>query len=267
MKMENEKKNTGLYAVIAILCVLVIVLGGYIVSSKLLDKRQDNQNVNECEEKECSCQNSIELANEDLILNLISKSDLAEGFAKNGGLKLVKNKNNNNFLKDKESLKKFNDDYIIPLILQRMEFKNPHNTWEQNEGILALAIAYINSDPYSYFDSNKIYTKQIIEETVKYLFNEKISLNTHYSLSHSLNHSEYYYIGDYYYFASALAATEGYCLEYNNIKENGNTIEYIYTACNTRDTELDHFAAGSNVHITYEKNNNQYFIKSITENI
>lgn len=43
MEMENQKKNTGLYIIIAILCVLVIVLGGYIVSSKLLDKKQDNQ--------------------------------------------------------------------------------------------------------------------------------------------------------------------------------------------------------------------------------
>ena len=216
--------------------------------------------------QECNCQNCMEFSNENLILNLISKSDLAKGFAENGGLKLIKNNNNNNILKDKDSLKKFNDDYIIPLILQRMAFNSPHNTWEQNEGILALSIAYINSDPYAYFDSNKVYTKQVIEEAINILFNEKISLGAHYSLSHSL-HSEYYYIGDYYYFASALAATEGYCLEYNNVKENSNTIEYVYTACNTADSESDHFSPGRNVHITYEKNNNKYFIKSIVENI
>ncbi len=219
---------------------------------------------NNCDKQECNYSQNIE--SEEVILELMSKSNLAKGFANNGGLKLVKNINNKNELKGKNNLRKFSDEYIVPLILQRMEFKYPHNSWENNEGVLALSIAYINSNYESFFDSDKVYKKDVIEETIKYLFNTKISLDASYSLSHSLNHSEYYYIGDYYYFSSSIGAKEGNCLEYDSIKENGNTIEYIYKACNTNDTELEHFAPGSNVHITYEKSNNNYFIKSIIDN-
>ena len=37
--MDNQKKNTGLYVLIAILCVLVLALGGFIV----YDKTQNNK--------------------------------------------------------------------------------------------------------------------------------------------------------------------------------------------------------------------------------
>ena len=36
--MENQKKNTSLYVIIAVLCTLVFVLGGYIIYDKIIDK-------------------------------------------------------------------------------------------------------------------------------------------------------------------------------------------------------------------------------------
>ena len=50
----KAKKSIGLYIIIVILCVLVIGLGGYIVYSKLLDKKQESQDVknNMIEKKE-----------------------------------------------------------------------------------------------------------------------------------------------------------------------------------------------------------------------
>ena len=42
--MEKEKKNTGLYVLVAILCVLVLGLGSYIVYDKILSKPQQNEN-------------------------------------------------------------------------------------------------------------------------------------------------------------------------------------------------------------------------------
>ena len=38
--MENQKRNTGLYVIVSILCVLVLLLGGYIVYDKVLSNKE-----------------------------------------------------------------------------------------------------------------------------------------------------------------------------------------------------------------------------------
>lgn len=43
--MENQSKNNGLYVLVGILCVLVLILGGYIVYDKLLSKPIENENT------------------------------------------------------------------------------------------------------------------------------------------------------------------------------------------------------------------------------
>lgn len=213
---------------------------------------------NDCDKQECNCKESN---NEEYILELFSKSKDVRWFGGNGKLELVKNKKDGVKLKTKDDLKKFNEDYIIKYLLSNRS-SDSLNSWPKKEINVALAISYINSDFYSYFDSNKIYKKQLVEEAMKELFNIEFNLD-----DYSIFNGHVYYIDDYYYFASSIGATEGYCLEYDSIKENKNAIEYIYKACNTSDSELEYFAPGSNVHITYEKNNNNYFIKSIVENI
>ena len=44
--MENQSKNTGLYVVIGILCVLVLLLGGYIIYDKVLSNKCSSVNNN-----------------------------------------------------------------------------------------------------------------------------------------------------------------------------------------------------------------------------
>lgn len=43
--MDNQKKNTSLYVIIAILCTLVFVLGGYIIYDKINDKNTSNDST------------------------------------------------------------------------------------------------------------------------------------------------------------------------------------------------------------------------------
>lgn len=49
--MENQKNNKGVYVVIAILCVLVLLLGGYIVYDKVLENDTEiNENNNDMDQ-------------------------------------------------------------------------------------------------------------------------------------------------------------------------------------------------------------------------
>lgn len=43
--MENQNKNNRLYVLIGILCILVLILGGYIVYDKFLSKPAENENT------------------------------------------------------------------------------------------------------------------------------------------------------------------------------------------------------------------------------
>lgn len=43
--MENQNKNSGLYVLVAVLCVLVLILGGYIVYDKVLSKPTENGTI------------------------------------------------------------------------------------------------------------------------------------------------------------------------------------------------------------------------------
>lgn len=67
--MEVKKRNTGLYVVIVILCILILILGGYIVYDKLLSK--PNQNINDTTNNQNSTDNSKKIAD-----TIISDSDV-----------------------------------------------------------------------------------------------------------------------------------------------------------------------------------------------
>ncbi len=43
--MENQNKSKGLYILIGVLCVLVMILGGYIIYDKVLSKPAENENI------------------------------------------------------------------------------------------------------------------------------------------------------------------------------------------------------------------------------
>ena len=52
--MENElkqKKNTGLYAIIGILCVMVLALGGYFVYKEYIEKDKEEPSINDTTDK------------------------------------------------------------------------------------------------------------------------------------------------------------------------------------------------------------------------
>ena len=43
--MDNPKNNKGLYIVVGVLCVLVLLLGGYIVYDKVLSNSSNDGNT------------------------------------------------------------------------------------------------------------------------------------------------------------------------------------------------------------------------------
>ena len=62
--MENElkqKKNTGLYVIIGVLCVMVLVLGGYFVYKEYIEKDKDKEepSINDSIPKETTCSDCV----------------------------------------------------------------------------------------------------------------------------------------------------------------------------------------------------------------
>ncbi len=130
MEMENQKKNTGLYVIIAILCVLVIGLGGYIVSSKLLDKKQESQNVEK---------NPNEQKNTDETKTRLSDSEL-------------------NILSDYFDVYKNNENSLMEFI----SFSNPNDLLNKNAKNIANNLYYLQM-----ILSESKYSQQLDSEYVR----------------------------------------------------------------------------------------------------
>ena len=113
--MEEKKNNLLLYILLVIIGILIGVGVGYCIYKQ-------NNKLESCAKEECKCE---ENNNENYIMELFSKSEDVRWFGGNGELKLIKSKNSNFELETKEDLRKFSDEYIIPLLLQHIEFESP----------------------------------------------------------------------------------------------------------------------------------------------